>query len=84
MRDFFIGSFEKLISAIVVLLAIAVLIGAGAAAMSPDGGILAALAVLVGGTLYLVMFAGMLYVVLGIHANTRRTAEAIEKLLASG
>jgi hypothetical protein len=57
-------------------------IGAVAVIMSPEGGLLAGLAVLLGGALYLVMFAGMLYVVLGIHDNTRRTAEAIEELVA--
>ncbi len=38
------------------------------------------LALIVGGLLYAVAFMGMFFLVIGIHNNTKRTAEAIEKL----
>jgi hypothetical protein len=81
MGNFFISAFEKLVGVVVVLLLIAVLGGAVLAAMQPGGGgVLAALGVLVIGTLYVILIAGSLYLALGIYNNTKRTAEAIERL----
>ena len=78
MRDFFIGSFEKLVAVIVVLLTVVVVIG-GISAMASQG-FFAGLAILVGGALYVVMIGGILYLALGIYHNTMRTADAVEKL----
>ena len=82
MRDFFISAFESLIAVIIVLIALGVLVGAAAATMQ-DGPI-AGIAVLVGGTLYTIIVGGMLYMVFGIYHNTRRTAEACERMLGAG
>jgi len=81
MREFFIGSFEKLVGVIVVLLAVGTVIGALATMFSgQSGSFFAAIAVLIGGALYTIMVGGMLYLALGIYGNTKRTAEAVEKL----
>lgn len=84
MRDFFVNSLEKLISVIVVLLVLAVV---GAAAAAAFGGMnggppspAAGLAILIGGALYVIMVGGFLYMGVGIYQNTKRTAEAVEKL----
>ncbi|MBO9454809.1 hypothetical protein J7376_03135 [Paracoccus sp. R12_1] len=80
MRDFFIVWMERIVNVVVILGAIGVLIGAIAAMFSPQGGILQGLAVLIGGTIYMILLGGMIYLGLGIYNNTRRTAEAIERL----
>jgi len=80
MRDFFISSFEKLVSLIVVLMVIGTVILAIAAMASPEGGFIPALLVLVVGSLYTIMMGGMLYLALGVYNNTKRTAEAVEIL----
>lgn len=80
MRDFFIGTFEKLIAVIVVLLILAVLVG-GLGAMFTQS-FLGGLGILIGGALYVIVVGGMLYLVLGVYHNTRRTAEAVERLAA--
>ncbi|QDY70426.1 hypothetical protein [Qingshengfaniella alkalisoli] len=77
MRDFFIRSLEKLVGLIVILSIIGVVIGSVSAMFVPDGGFLAGLAVLVGGTIYIILLGGGLYLGLGIYDNTRRTAEAL-------
>jgi hypothetical protein len=91
MRDFFINSLEMLVSVIVILLILAVLGTAAAAAfgggmMGPDGmgggGPLAGLAILIGGGFYVVIVGGFLYMGIGIYQNTKRSAEALEKLLS--
>lgn len=86
MRDFFINSFEKLVNVVVVLLAIGVVVFAAMAAfsggMGPGGasGPLAGLGILIGGGIYVVFIGGLLYMGLGIYQNTKRTADAVEKL----
>ena len=88
MRDFFINSFEILVNVVVVLLAIGVVVFAGMAAfsggMGPGGasGPLAGLGILIGGGIYVVFIGGLLYMGLGIYQNTKRTADAVEKLAA--
>ncbi|XHE51846.1 hypothetical protein L0Z65_12030 [Phaeobacter sp. BS52] len=58
MGNFFISAFEKLVGVVVVLLLLAVVGGAVLATMQPgSGGILAALGVLVVGTLYVILIA---------------------------
>ncbi|MCQ0971314.1 hypothetical protein MLD63_12860 [Paracoccus sp. TK19116] len=80
MRDFFILWMERIINVVIVLGAIAVLIGGGAALFGPQGGILQALAIWIGGALYLIIMGGFVYLGLGIYNNTRRTAEAVERM----
>jgi len=84
MRDFFISSLEKLITVVVILMCIAVVVGAGGMMISPQGGILPAIGVLIGGSLYVVLMGGMMYLFLGIHDNTKRTAEATERMAQGG
>lgn len=50
---------------------------------APGGeGLLMALVVWLVGALYLFLVAGLIYLGLGIYNNTRRTAEAVEQLVA--
>lgn len=90
MRDFFINSLEKLVSVLVILLGLGVLIGAAAAGfggggMGPGGmgggGPVAAIAILIGGSIYTIIVGGFLYMGIGIYQNTKRSADALEKLL---
>ena len=89
MRDFFIRSLESVVNVLVILGAIGVIIAAlaagfGGGSMGTNGegfgGPLAFIAVLVGGFFYLTVFAGFIYLALGIYNNTKRTAEAVERL----
>ncbi|WP_109467665.1 hypothetical protein [Albibacillus kandeliae] len=80
MRDFFISSFEKLVAVIVILMGIMVVIGAlGLMFSGQPGGFISAIGLLIGGALYVILTGGMLYMVLGIYHNTKRTAEALER-----
>lgn len=82
MRDFFISTFEKIVGVIVILLGIAVILGAfGAGAQN---GILAFLGVLVFGAVYVVLMGGLMYLGLGIYHNTKRMADAMDKSGPSG
>ncbi len=82
MRDLFIGLFEKLVGVFVILICIGVLVGTVVAflAPAPNGGPLAAVAILIGGSVYAILIGGMMYLFLGVYHNTKRTAEAIEEL----
>lgn len=89
MRDFFINSLEILVGIIVVVMGLGVLAFAGMAAfgggmMGPGGmaGPLGAVAILIGGGLYVIFIGGFMYMGIGIYQNTRRSAEALEKLLS--
>ena len=97
MRDFFIKGFEILVGVIVVLMGLGIVAVAGMVAfggptygmlgakgMQMQGGPLAGLGVLIAGALYLIFVGGIMYLGLGIYQNTRRTAEAMEKLAANG
>ncbi|WP_127901965.1 hypothetical protein [Solirhodobacter olei] len=85
MRNFFINSLEKVVNVFVVIAAIGIVIAAvvmvaGGGDVGPSVGarIAAALAVLVGGGLYLIVIGGLLYMGIGIYQNTKRTADALE------
>jgi len=88
MRDFFIGVLDKLIGIFVVLGVIGIVIAALSALFAPGmagvagNGIVGFLIILIGGALYLAFVAGFMYLGLGIYHNTRRTAEATEKMAA--
>ena len=80
MRDFFIRSMEQIINVVLVIGAILVVLGAISTMFHPMGGFLSGLMVLCGGAIYLLLMGGMIYMGLGIYHNTRRTAEAVERL----
>lgn len=85
MRDFFIGSLEKLIAVIVVLMCVGVVVMALMVMFNgQQGGFFAGLGVLLFGGVYVVLMGGMMYLFLGIHANTKRTAEAVESMAKGG
>ncbi len=48
--------------------------------MTTGGGFFAGLGILIAGAFYVIISAGMMYMFLGIHENTKRTAEAIERM----
>lgn len=82
MRDFFITWFERLVGVIIILAALAVLIGGIATmvgATGQPGGFLVGLLILIFGAIYIVLLGGGLYLGLGIYQNTKRAAEALEK-----
>jgi uncharacterized membrane protein len=80
MRDFFINTFESLIAIIVVLSAISAVI-AGFSTMFTGGGFFGGLAVLIFGAISTVVLGGGLYLAFGIYHNTKRTADAVERLV---
>ena len=91
MRDFFINGLEWVIHVLVILAAAGItVLTFGIAMQGIDLGLerprvegpLAALVVFVGGMLALLVIGGALYLLLGIYANTRRTADALELLIA--
>ncbi|UWQ19158.1 hypothetical protein [Jannaschia sp. M317] len=90
MRDFFIKGLEIVISVVIVLAAVGIVVAAIGALMGsvptapglpPIEGPLAAAVILIGGALTLLITGGALYLFLGIYANTRRTADALELLI---
>ena len=89
MRDFFIRSLESIVNVLVILGAIGVVIaafaagfGRGSTGMHDEafGGPVAFIVVLLGGFVYLTLLAGFIYLALGIYSNTKRTADAVERL----
>jgi hypothetical protein len=89
MRDVFIRGFEIVLSVALVLAAVAVAAAALGALMGevPAGGAVltgpvAALAILLGGWLAVLAVGGALFLGLGIYHETRRTADALELLIA--
>lgn len=81
MRNFFIRSFELIATVIVAVGSLAIIVIAIDMAMTPEGGILGAIAVLIGGFSYLCFLVGGIFLAIGIHDNTKRTALAVEELL---
>ncbi len=80
MRDFFIQSFEMIVSAIVVIAAIGVFIGGLVMMFNAQGGFLPGLGIWIVGGIYVLFLGGAMYLGLGIYQNTKRTADAIEAL----
>ena len=77
MRQAIINSLDVLIWIMGALIAIGGVI-AGILALSqgePMG-----LAIIIGALLYSIIFMGMFFLIIGMHNNTKRTAEAVEKL----
>ena len=76
MRQAIINSLDILIWVLGALIALGGVIG-GIAALAQ--GQIMGLAFIVGGLLYAVGFMGMFFLIIGIHNNTKRTADAIER-----
>jgi len=77
MRQAIINSLDVLIWIMGVLMATAGVV-VGIVALSQ--GEVAGLAIIVGALLYAIIFMGMFFLIIGMHNNTKRTAEAVEKL----
>lgn len=75
MRDFFIQWAERLLLVFVLTALIAVVFGALAvmARTGPEGGFLAGLLVLVMGSIYVTVMAGLMFVAFGIYRNGQET-----------
>lgn len=88
MRDFFIRALEVIISAMLILAAVGIAVvavgalfgGVPVGTVRIEGPVMAAMVVL-GGSLGLLIVGGVLYLGLGIYANTARTADALELLI---
>lgn len=83
MRDFFINSFEKLVTVLLGVMVIAVMVAGIGAMMAPaymGGGFWRGLFILVAGALYVVIVGGMLYLFLGIYQNTVETNRLLKKI----
>ncbi len=84
MRNFFILWMERIVNVVIVIGAIAIFVSGVAAIFGSNAGmgqgLLAGLAIWLGGAIYLILMGGLIYLGLGIHDNTRRTAQAVEEL----
>lgn len=78
MREKIIKSLELIIWAFGILIVLAGLIS-GIAALA-SGNIGAGLLFIIGAPLYAILVLGMFFVILATQENTKRTAEAVEKL----
>lgn len=79
MRELIIKSLDMIVWIVAGLIALAgVIVGV----MALGQGEVAGLGIIIGGLLYAVVFAGMFFLMIGVYTNTKRTAEAIEKLAA--
>lgn len=81
MRAFMIDWSERLIAVFFVIAAIGVLIVGGIAIGSGiPGAFFQGLFVWVGGLIYLILIAGMMYVAFGIYRNTQETNRLLAEL----
>lgn len=81
MRQTIINSLETLVWALMALIMLFALFG-GLTTMFTRSFFMG-LAFLVGGALYAIVLGGMIFIFIGIHDNTRRTAEAVERMAKS-
>lgn len=95
MRDFFIGSLEIFDNIVVVVAGVAIVLtalsvlafGGGAGFYPPgfrlfafgSGRFMMSLGILIMGFIWLTLFAGTLYLGLGIYRNTKRMADLLEE-----
>lgn len=82
MREFLILWFERLLNIAIILMGVAVVISG--LVIRFQQGLFAGLAVWLFGALNIVLLGGAMYLGLGIYQNTKRTADAVEKLAARG
>ena len=73
MRDFFINSAERLLVWFTALALLAVAVAGIGAMLQPFGSFWQGLAILLGGGLYVVVMAGLMFVAFGIYRNTQET-----------
>ncbi len=79
MRALIIGSLDILVWLLAGLIAIG---GIVFGFMAIGQGQMEGIGIIIGGLLSAIVFAGMFFIVIGIHDNTKRTAAAVEKLAA--
>ncbi|MEX0970490.1 MAG: hypothetical protein WD046_08625 [Paracoccaceae bacterium] len=79
MKNMIIKSLEILVWLMVILIVIGSLAGGAMIMGNPMGGFLQGLGIMVGGVLYAIIFGGIMFLIIGIHDNTKRTAEALER-----
>jgi len=77
MRHAIIRSFDVLVWLMAILMALGGLVMGGMAL--GQGQAVAGLGIMVGGILYAIIFAGLLFMVVGIYENTKRTADILER-----
>ncbi|MFM2390875.1 MAG: hypothetical protein RLZZ437_2430 [Pseudomonadota bacterium] len=77
MREFVIKSLDVLIWVVGGVIAIGGVVG-GLVALA--NGQMQGIAFIILGPIYAILFCGMFLLAVGVHNNTRRTAEALEKL----
>lgn len=83
MKNFFIRALERIMAVVLVLGAIGVVIGSVVVMAMPaieGGGILGGLLLLVGGLVYVMIIGGVVFLGIGIYDNTKRSAEALERM----
>lgn len=76
MRHAIIRSFDVLVWLMAIFVAIGGLVAGGMAI--GQGQAAAGFAIMVAGILYAIIFAGFLFMIVGIYQNTKRTAELLE------
>lgn len=85
MRQLIIDSFEKLVWALIVLIIIGAVIGGIGMMFSPVGpGFIGGLLLIIGGILYAIVIGGMMFLFIGIHENTKKTVEQLERITKFG
>lgn len=74
MREFFIDWAEKLIAVFIVIGGLGIVVSSVMAMFSGQrGGFFSGLMLLVGGSIYLIIMAGVMYIAFGIYRNTQET-----------
>lgn len=81
MRDFFIDWAEKLLTVLIGFMMLVVLIAGFGAMFAAQGGFFQGLGILIGGTLYVIVMGGVMYLVFGIYRNTQQTNLLLTELL---
>ena len=81
MRQFVIKSFEAIVWIFGAIVAIG---GVIAGIIAVGNGQPQGLIFIIGGPLYAILLMGMFFIAISISDNTKRTAEAVEKLVARG
>ena len=90
MRNFFLNSFEVVVSVVVALISVAVLICAFKVAFGQGMGMgpamparpLIGLVILIAGAVYVMLVGGLFFTVMETYQTAKRTAAAVEKLAA--
>ena len=81
MRDFFIVCAERVLVWLTVLSLVAVAVVGIGAMREPFGSVWQGLAILVGGGLYVIVLAGLMFVAFGIYRNTQETNALLSRYL---